>query len=167
MRTAARRPFALRGFHVLMMLLAFFGAVIAINVAFAVAAARSFPGEDVPRSYLQGLNYNETLAERRVEAARGWRAGVEADWRAQEIIVRIVDAEGRGLAGLTIEGALRRPLDARHDAQLSFTDRGGGDYRATIANGAPGAWELRAKARRGGERFTFSRRLMWPSSTPS
>lgn len=166
MRTAHRR-FELRGMHVLVTLLAFFGAIIAINVAFAVAAAKSFPGEDVRRSYLQGLNYNETLAERRAESARGWRAGVEADWQAEAIIVRIVDAEGRGIAGLTMEGALRRPLDARQDAPLAFTDLGGGDYRAAIPNGAPGAWELRAEARRGDERFTFSRRMMWPPSTQS
>jgi len=166
MRLAQPQAFELRGAHVLAALIAFFGAIIAINVAFAVVAARSFPGEDVRRSYTQGLHYNQTIAERRAQAALGWRAGVAIDAATGEVRVQIVDAQGQGVAGLQLDGALRRPLDAAMDAPLVFREHGGGEYSATVVGAAPGAWELRAEARRGETRFAFSRRLMWPPSTP-
>jgi hypothetical protein len=46
------------------MLLTFFGVVIGVDVAFSVLAVRTFPGEDIRNSYVQGNHYNETLAER-------------------------------------------------------------------------------------------------------
>ncbi|HVK80655.1 MAG TPA: FixH family protein, partial [Verrucomicrobiae bacterium] len=103
--------FRMRGWHVLALMLAFFGFIIGVNVTFAVIAVRSFPGEDVRRSYLQGIQYNDTLAQRREQAALGWQANAgftpSADGAALEIVLR--DSDGAPIDGATISGEIQWP----------------------------------------------------------
>lgn len=157
----ARREFELRGVHVLWAMLAFFGAIIAVNLAFAAIAVRSFPGEDVRRSYLQGLEYNRTLAERRTQAALGWQVtAFLAEGPAVEVALRT--REGRLLDGLSLRGDLQRPTDARLDRALSFEPVGPGRYRAHMADLPQGVWRLRARAANAqGEALDFELELAW------
>lgn len=74
----AARPFQIKGAHVLASLLAFFGAVIAVDVGMAVQAYRTFPGEVSATPYEDGLQFNRTLARRNEERSLGWRAKVNA-----------------------------------------------------------------------------------------
>lgn len=159
---APARP-VVTGKHVLIAMLAFFATVIAVNGVFITLALQSFPGEDVKRSYLQGLAYNQTLVERRAERALGWRAEVAFAMTAQgpalEAYVR--DSGAQAIDGLRIEGVLRRPAESAHDIALSFSPRGQGRYVASISNLPPGVWDLRATARRGEQRFSFTWRQTW------
>ncbi|MEQ1619392.1 MAG: FixH family protein [Terricaulis sp.] len=157
------RSFEIRGGHVLAAMALFFGVVIAVNAAFAVIAVRSFPGEDVRHSYVQGLHFNETLAERRAEAQLGWRASAEfltaTDGAAIE--VSLVDKSGAPIdASLAAE--LERPTDSRLDRALQFERRAPGTYVANIGALAPGVWRLRARAEgvQGGA-LTFEAELIW------
>ena len=163
----AKRPFEVRGWHVLAMLLAFFGAIIAVNVGFAIVAVRSFPGEDVRRSYLQGLRYNDTLAERRAQAALGWRASATLKERARLVLVEVslTARDGRPLTALTLNGALQRPTDARLDRELAFEQKAPGHYVARVDDLPPGAWRLRARAEDAqGDGLDFESELTWPIS---
>ena len=159
-------PAKLRGVHVLTMLLLFFGAVIAINVGFGIMAVRTFPGEDERRSYTQGLHYNQTLAERRDQAALGWRAEGElaAVGNGAEVRVRLVDAQAHPLDDVTVEGVLRWPPNISGDQPLEFRREGDGVYVARLASLPPGRWDLRARAHdaRGGS-LDFEAELTWPS----
>jgi nitrogen fixation protein FixH len=157
----------IRGVHVLLAMLAFFATVIAVNVTFVVFAVQSFPGEDVRRSYLQGLNYNVTLAERRSQAALDWSAAaslVERDGApAVELVLR--DGEGRPINGLTASGELRWPTSARFDHALAFEPRGEGRYVARVEGLAPGRWVLRGRAEQNAsDALNFEAELTWPSS---
>lgn len=153
--------FRLRGWHVLTAILAFFGAVIAVNAAFIVVAVGSFPGEDVRRSYLQGLRFNDTLAERRAQAALGWRAsaGLTAEGEAGLIEIALHDAEGAPIEGASIEAALERPTRAALDHALTFTSAGAGRYQAHVDGLEAGRWRLRARAARGSEALNFEAEL--------
>jgi nitrogen fixation protein FixH len=162
------KRFEVRGVHVLLAMLLFFGAVIGVNVAFAVAAIGSFPGEDVRRSYLQGLAYNDTLAARRTQAAQGWRASAalrpSEEGALLEIILR--DAAGAPIDGLAAEGALRWPSAERFDRALDFEPAGEGRYVARLGALHAGRWVLRAHAadpNRGA--LDFEAELTWPSPT--
>lgn len=162
---AAKGGFEITGAHVAWAMALFFGSVIAVNVVFTVLAVRSFPGEDVRRSYLQGLQYNDTLAERRIQAALGWRAvveqGVDATG-APQLLVRVAGADGEAISGLALTAELRRPVDARLDQQLAFAPAGAGVYAAPLPTDlAAGLWDLRAEAVRGSQRFAFERELVW------
>jgi nitrogen fixation protein FixH len=154
-----------KGWHVLAAMLVFFGVVIAINVGFAVAAIRSFPGEDERRSYLQGLHYNDTLAERRAQRALGWRASTE--WRTgngrPSLMVVMRTRDGAPIHALALNGVLGRRSSAAFDHTLVFTDQGGGVYVATLPPLAAGQWRLRARAANAtGAALDFESELTWP-----
>ena len=68
--------FEIKGWHVLLALLGFFGAVSAVDVGMAVQAYRTFPGEVSASPYEDGLQFNRTLAERAEARALGWKASV-------------------------------------------------------------------------------------------
>ncbi|MBL8551242.1 MAG: FixH family protein [Hyphomonadaceae bacterium] len=162
--SARSGPGPLRGVHVWSALAAFFLLVIAVNATFITLALRTFPGEDVRRSYLQGLHYNETLADRRAQAKLGWRASAILSTGASGplVEVRIRDRDGAPLSDLELSGVLRRPATANADAQLAFVALGDGLYIAPAPSLAPGQWRLRAQARRrNGERFDLERSLQW------
>lgn len=165
--TASARSFTLRGGHVLAGLLLFFAAIIAINIAFAVAAVQTFPGEDERRSYTQGLHYNDTLAERRAEAAIGWQARTELvrTTTGTRVMVQLTDRAGAPVEDAAIEGVLRWPPNEGGDRALTFVAQGDGLYAADLNQLAPGRWDLRARARSGEERaLTFEAELTWPST---
>jgi nitrogen fixation protein FixH len=151
------------GRHVLFAMLAFFASIIAVNVGFAIVAVRSFPGEDTPRSYLQGLRYNDTLAERQNQAALGWRAttGLSAHGSGAALLVSLNDRAGVAIDGAELSGDLQWPAASRYDRRLNFEALGGGRYRALVSDLAAGRWRLRARAERGGEALDFESDLTW------
>ncbi len=164
---ATRRPFEVRGWHVLAALLGFFAIVIAVNVGFAVIAVRSFPGEDVRRSYLQGLAYNDTIAARRAQAALGWNASarIEGDAVAATIVVELRSRSDAPINSATVTGDLRWPTDARRDRALTFERIGDGRYRALAGALPQGRWQLRANAvDASGGALDFESELTWPTS---
>ncbi|PZO53846.1 MAG: ferredoxin [Alphaproteobacteria bacterium] len=155
--------FEIRGWHVLTAILLFFGAIIAVNVTFAVYAVRSFPGEDVRRSYLQGLRYNDTLAERRAQAALGWQAGAELRSDAEGAVLEVVLGAGDAapIDGAALTGGLEWPTSAQFDRALTFEPQGNGRYVARLGTLTPGRWRLRARAERGDGALDFESEITW------
>ena len=170
----------LRGWHVLAMLVAFFGVIIAVNVIFMTLAIGTFPGEDERRSYVQGIHYNDKLDERRAQAELGWRVGAalgaDRDGPYIEVVVR--SHEDEPVYGLNVSGELRRPAESDSDKELQFVEAGEGRYVARLDELSNGAWRLRARAEDArsttGEARTgevrardFERSFTWRSNTPS
>ncbi|MCC6787137.1 MAG: FixH family protein [Hyphomonadaceae bacterium] len=159
--------FRIRGWHVLATLLLFFAAIIAINIAFAVAAVETFPGEDERRSYTQGLHYNDVLAERRAQAEMGWRAhgALAPASDGAELVVSLVDREGRPIENAALSGVLRWPPSESGDRALTFESQGQGRYVARIGALNAGRWDLRARAQdHAGRALDFEAELTWPST---
>lgn len=137
----------IKGYHVLIALLAFFGVTIAVNVFFVTSALETFSGEDTPRPYLQGLAYNKTLGERAYQMKLGWTATIDVERRLRETIakVRIADRNGVPQEGLTVVVTFRRPTDAALDRSVSLKPAGAGQYEGDAADLAPGQWDLVAR----------------------
>ena len=153
------------GVHVLVAILLFFGAIIAINVAFAVAAVQTFPGEEERRSYTQGLHYNEVLAERRAQRELGWHVSSEltAGTDGAQIIVALRDRRNQPVNYADISATLRWAPGESGDRPLTFEPQGDGVYIARIGALDPGRWKLRAHAqKRSGEALDFEAELTWP-----
>jgi len=133
-----------------------------------VVAVRSFPGEDVRRSYLQGLSYNDTIAARRAQAAWGWRASARIDGDAQAaaaVVVVLRSRTGEPINAATVTGVLRWPTDARRDRTLTFESVGEGRYSAPVGALPQGRWRLRANAGdASGGALDFESELTWPTS---
>lgn len=150
----------IRGWHVGVAFLLFFGVVITVDAIFITMAYRTHPGEDVPRSYVQGLNYNETLERRRVQAELGWTARVNRV--DSEVLIEVRDAAGDLVSGLAMAGRLNHRTDTSRDCALTFDERRDGVYVASLPCGGVGSWRLRA-LNEGETPFELEHELVWQS----
>ncbi|MBX3428328.1 MAG: FixH family protein [Hyphomonadaceae bacterium] len=154
----------IRGWHVLAIILAFFSIIIAVNVTFAIYAVRSFPGEDVQRSYLQGLHYNNVLAERRAQAAQGWRATAALREDPAGAVLEVwLTSRDVSIDGAMLSGILEWPTSSQFDRPLNFESLGDGRYVARLGEITPGRWRLRARAESAVGALDFESELTWRS----
>ncbi|MBI1365592.1 MAG: ferredoxin [Alphaproteobacteria bacterium] len=153
----------LNGWHVLLILVGFFGVVIAVNAYFIVTALDTFPGEEVMHPYIKGLNYNQEIEERAEQAALGWTAeisGIKREGDAVLIDVVYRDRNGAIIPDLDVKGALKRTTHEGEDQSLEF-ERVGGAYVARAQKAGAGLWDFTAVAvSPKGERFELEKRLM-------
>ena len=155
----------LTGRHVLIMVIAFFGVMLAANVIFIRAAVTTYPGVTEDKSYIHGVKYNDTLAERAAQAELGWAAEVTEVTREGEagrIVIRMAK-DHTALTSLSIEGALKRPASADADQPLAFKPLGEGLYGAEVAAFAPGVWDMTLRAENSlGEALDVEARIIAP-----
>lgn len=139
----------LKGWHVLLIMLGFFGVMFVVNGIFLYSAITSFPGEDVEKSYLQGLNYNDTLEARREQAELGWtlRAGLVG--AADPVLrVEVSGRDGEVISLLDVTARLRRQATTAEDVHLVLASAGmGGVYEAVLPPLGKGLWEVTIEAR--------------------
>ena len=162
--TEEKPGFVVTGKHVLLWMIMFFSVIIVVNVIMVNFAVRSFPGEQQKKSYMQGLNYNEVLAERAEEAALGWRVVMPGemayDPNGTVIELTMEDASGLALRGLSLEGVLGRPVNDSLDRTVTFTELGDGRYQLDAGPLGEGIWDLQVVASRGdGRALRFEKRL--------
>ncbi|MCE9522416.1 MAG: FixH family protein [Alphaproteobacteria bacterium] len=154
----------LKGFHVLLMILTFFGVTFAVNIALATFAISSFSGEDVSTPYQRGLEYNQTLAARSAQRDLGWTATISLARDAKTngvVAVSIVGKDGAPRSGLKVEAMLRRPTDAKFDQTIALQSVGDGEYRAAVGTLAEGQWDVIARsAAEDGTPFEAQRRFV-------
>lgn len=135
----------LRGWHVLAMLLVFFGVVFAVNFTFIAVATRTHPGEEVSRAYARGLDFNDTLERRHRQASLGWNA--RFNLVEGVLLVEVRDPAGEPVRGLDLAGAMTHPTTTARDCPLEFLDRGDGVYAAVLPCREAGQWRVRAENR--------------------
>ena len=158
---AARRPFILTGWHVLAMLVAFFGIDIAINTVFMVKAYSTFPGEISKTPYEDGLAYNSDLAQKRAQAALGWRLAAGPDGSGH-LRVDAADRTGAPVRGLKVQVHIERPATEDGQSDVTLREAEPGVYRADTAP-LRGAWDLSVTADDGhGHVAKADRRVLQP-----
>ena len=153
----------LTGRHVLLMVVAFFGVLILVNGIFIYQAVDTFRGEDVERSYRQGLDYNATIDARRTQASLGWTAEVESlptrsGTEMRRIKVNLLNSAGAAVSLDDMTGLLRHPVDTARDIPVTF---GGSDLSILQASAPAGRWVLIATAHKGDASFTFRKELIF------
>jgi nitrogen fixation protein FixH len=145
----------LTGRHVLIALLAFFGVIIAINGYFITMAVLSFRGEDVKRSYLQGVEYNQRIEARAGEYALGWSVkGNVTDGGDPELIFELSDKAGKPIIDAVVSGVLRHPTDRDLDKAITLAAEGNGRYRASLISDN-GARRFMGTAKKNDDVFVF------------
>ena len=113
MTTQTGRSREFTGGHMVAVMVAFFGVVIAVNLTLAFFARSSWTGLVVENAYVASQEFNEHAAEGRAQAALGWTGTLAIDGRG--ISYRLADRAGKpvGLKGVTV--ILRRPAYAGED----------------------------------------------------
>lgn len=159
--TETRPRFTLKGWHVLVALVAFFGADIAINTAYIVSAYQTFPGETSVTPYEDGLAYDSALQQLHDQEVRGWRIAADAAPSGQ-VQVRALDKAGAPLRGLKVTAELIRPATETGKRALAFHEVSPGVY-AAAAGPLDGGWDLDLTLTDAkGEKALADRRLLLP-----
>lgn len=130
------------GKHMLAIMCAFFGVIIAVNLTMATFARTSWSGLVVQNSYVAGQEINAKLAEGRRQALLGWSPEIVLD----EGVLRfsLMDAQGQKVP---LEGgvaSLRRPVGEAEDVSVTFTANA--DALEAPVTVADGAWIIEIRA---------------------
>ncbi len=152
----------LTGRHVLFCVIGFFAIILAANVWFITESVRTFRGEDEQKPYLQGVEFNRTLARRAAQRRLGWHATIAAERLAGDrvrITVAIADPSGAPQSGEILSGELRHPMDEHRDHRLRLTETAAGRYQTEVSGVGTGAWDVMVTAESGPIPFEAGRRL--------
>ena len=137
--TDKRERKAFTGRHAAMILVAFFGTVIGVNMVMASFALSTFGGTVVDNSYVASQHYNEWLARADAQDRLGWDKSVTVN---EERHVRlIVRKAGAPVEGLRIVATLRHPLGRAPARAMRFVAAADGALRSLEALPA-GRWQL-------------------------
>ena len=155
----------LTGRGVLIWLIGFFGLIFATNAFFITLSFKTFRGEDEQKPYLQGIEYNDTLARRAEQARLGWHAAASAQRQASghvSVDVQLRDRLGRPVIGVPLTVELRHPADENRDRQLTLRMTDQGRYEANAGALSAGYWDLVVLSKSAQTPFEATRRLWIP-----
>lgn len=127
------------GKHMIMLVLAFFGTIIAVNLVLAYFAIGSWSGLVVPNSYVASQEFNAKLEDGRRMKELGWSANLEASANGMEF--KLFDKKGQALAGAKVVATVKRPTHESSDKTVQLEERKPGLYAADHTLAA-GAWEI-------------------------
>lgn len=145
MMAAAPVSRGVKGRHVLLGLVIFFGIMFVANGFLVYYAVSTFSGGDRPNPYRSGLNYNETIAEAERQAAMGWVGQADYDGSTGRLTLRLTDTSAAPVSGLTLMGTLGRPAVNHDDRVVTFREWEEGVYVFDVTLD-PGNWVLSVEA---------------------
>jgi len=129
------RPFT--GRHMAIILVSFFGVVIAVNLTMAWFASSTFGGLVVENSYVASQKFNGWLEKARAQAALGWRLdAVRAP--DQRLLVTLASGDAP-LTDAHVRALVRHPLGRAPERMLAFRRTGDGRYES-VAPLEKGRW---------------------------
>ena len=150
----------LTGRKVLLMIVAFFGVVFAVNGLMMKLAIQTLPGTEVDSAYSASLAYENEIAAARDQDARAWKVDAHIQRRAgtgAEVRVEVHDSSGLPVSGLRFLSRFERPTDRRIDQAIELAAAGDGIYLGDTAAIMPGQWELVLEGVAGGRRLFLSK----------
>jgi nitrogen fixation protein FixH len=143
LRTAPKPEFALNGRHILLMFVAFFGVVIAVNVTMARFAVHNWTGLVVKNSYVASQEFNAKIAAHDAIAEKGWRETITADGATLNWALRDKDGKPVPVDQLTV--SFTRPIGDRNDATVVAAIRPNGTAEPVRFPGT-GRWVVTVRA---------------------
>lgn len=138
LKALTRGPFTGRHFSVI--IVAFFGVVIAVNLVMARAASSTFGGVVVENSYVASQQFNGWLDQARKQKALRWSAAISRtdDGRL------VVKPAGLPAGPATVSGSAHHPLGRMADQPLTFARMADGSFVSTAPLPA-GRWQVRLR----------------------
>jgi nitrogen fixation protein FixH len=124
------------GRHMLAIMLAFFGVIIAVNVTMATFASTSWTGFVVRNTYVASQEFNEKAERGRAQAALGWTGMLSIQGPA--VRYGIIDGAGAPVALELATVTFRRPTSDAEDRSvpLAASDAGWGASMDPLHDGA-------------------------------
>lgn len=142
------KPFT--GRKMLIVMLAFFGVVIGVNLIMAYFALRDFRGVIVDSGYVASQDFNADRALLEAQSARGWQ--IDTSHAAGAPLITFQHPDGSPIEGLRVSGKALRSGDGRADTSLTLIETAPGLYAANEQLAA-GNWRLSIVADGEGDRY--------------
>lgn len=136
------------GRHMTMILVAFFGVVIAVNFTMAWFASATFGGLVVENSYVASQKFNGWLQKAREEKALDWSLDVTRGQAGH--LDAALAGRGQAIDAARIDILARHPLGRLPERKLSFRNLGAGRYESVQTLPA-GRWILHIEAQARGQ----------------
>lgn len=134
---------AFTGRHMWLVMLGFFGTVVAVNFGMAWLAGASFSGTVVDNSYVASQQFNGWLQAARSQRLLGWTVAPTLDDKRHVVLV-----DSR--PGDTVTGLALHPLGRAPDMALHFALAPDGHLHSRESL-PPGRWQVRLTVRRASE----------------
>jgi nitrogen fixation protein FixH len=135
MQASSGREFT--GRHLLLILIAFFGVVIAVNLTMAYLANSTWTGLVVNNSYVASQEFNAKAAQAEAQIARGWT--YELDLAGGQVRFVLKSANGAPISAKAVKVTFKRPVSDREDVTIDLARGTDGRWQAPHPL-APGAW---------------------------
>lgn len=132
----------------------FFLALIGLEIWFVTIATSTFSGLVTDDAYVTGLNYNDTLEQRRLEQQLGWTADVQFVQQGTlqgQLIVKVLDAQGQPLAPDEIRATAERMSRHPQIQAVTFVVKPDGVATADLKVPLAGRWFVRLRIGRGSD----------------
>ncbi|EEA94191.1 FixH family protein [Pseudovibrio denitrificans] len=140
-----RKPRQITGRTVLFSLIAFFGAIAAMNAVMIYIAIDTFPGLEVDSSYKVSQRYNKEIAKAKAQAALNWSVDAVIERNGDgSAHIRVIakDKAGAPITGEAVTVKLHRPTITAADQDLVLSERSAGEYVANASGVGAGHWNV-------------------------
>ena len=139
------------------------GLTVAANI-WLIRIASGDPSFAVEKDYYQrGVHWDDEMAQRARNRALGWRLAttlspIEAG-RGADLRIALTDSVVSPIADASVVVTAVHVARAGHPVELTLAQRAPGEYEVRVPIERPGLWELRIVVHRGADRFTATERL--------
>ncbi|WP_117434484.1 FixH family protein [Acuticoccus kandeliae] len=149
-----RRFFTMKeftGWHMLIILVLFFGVIIAVNITMAVLATTSWTGLLAKNGYVASIDYARDQAQREAAEALGW--AISMDEEDGIVVLNVTDLAGDPLRA-AVTADVTRAVSGEETHPLHLSPVGGGHFRAEAPLGK-GRWIVSAHVTRDDQSITW------------
>jgi nitrogen fixation protein FixH len=158
MTAKAQKPREFTGKHMLAVILAFFGVILAVNLTLATLASTSWTGLVVENTYVASQQFNKKAEEGRAQAALGWTGKLTIAWG--EVRYSLTDAAGKPVVLHGVKVLFRHPAYESEDKSVTLALATGQEFAAQHMP-KDGVWIVEVDADAGlAEPYREVRRIM-------
>lgn len=148
MTAETRKAFTFTGWHMLAIMLAFFGTIITVNFTMAYFATSTWSGLVVKNTYVASQEFNGKTAAIKEMLATGIAGDLSVDTKGMRY--RLTLPSNVPVVADSVLAHFKRPVGEHQDFELVLTPAGDGLYLAETAV-LPGSWIVEIKATKGGK----------------
>jgi nitrogen fixation protein FixH len=140
------------GRRMAIVMITFFGVVIAVNLLMATLATRTFGGTVVDNSYVASQRFNDWLQEAREQSELKWESRMSLDLSGHLVAQNWTPAGP--LNGATVEAHASHPLGRAPERPMTMKPVEPGRHRSSEPL-PPGRWIIRLSVRRDGHEARY------------
>lgn len=140
------------GRHMAIIMVCFFGIIIAVNFVMARYAVTTFGGTVVDNSYVASQKFNGWLAEAEAQTKNGWQQSMALD--DDNHLKLTISKKGRIPVDIRVSARANHPLGLTEAIHLNMVSMGHGQWRSLEALPS-GRWLIHSTVMEGTEQAQF------------